>query len=218
LVVRQRLKGKVCILTGAATETGPVIARRLAAEGGVVVLAADRPESLQSLMDEIQTGGGEGLAVVTDVAVYNQVRNLVDRTLETFGRVDVMVNNGGFGASRALEDTTPQELDNQVDQGLKSAIYGCKAVVEVMAEHGGGHIVNVGTVASDAEVTTIHRAIRQALLEFSVALDEQVRADGVLVSVLCPPAPGTRHCDDADSVSGAWIPEDLMHSEDLAEL
>jgi len=91
----KRLEGKVVVITGASSGMGAAIARRFADEGCRVVVSARRADRLHALAYEITSRGGEALAVVADVVDYIQVRNLVTKAIEAFGRVDVMVNNAG---------------------------------------------------------------------------------------------------------------------------
>src|SRR5436309_4707479 len=87
------IEGKIVVITGASSGLGEATARLLSAQGASVVLGARRVDRLQSLADELKGSGGNALAVTTDVTDCDQVKKLVDAAVQTFGRIDVMINN-----------------------------------------------------------------------------------------------------------------------------
>lgn len=90
------IEGKVVVITGASSGLGEATARHLSAQGASVVLGARRIERLQSLADELNNLGGKAVAMQTDVTDPEQVQQLVDKAVETYGRVDVIINNAGW--------------------------------------------------------------------------------------------------------------------------
>src|SRR5437868_13678016 len=97
------IEGKVVVITGASSGLGEATARQLAAQGATVVLGARRIERIQSLADELTGNGGKALAVATDVTEREQVQRLVDAAVQTYGRIDVMINNAGLMPHSPLE-------------------------------------------------------------------------------------------------------------------
>src|SRR6185369_13755874 len=97
------IEGKVVVITGASSGLGEAAARHLSAEGATVVLGARRVDRIQSLAGELTGRGGKALAVATDVTDRGQVKRLVDAALESFGRIDVMINNAGLMPHSPLE-------------------------------------------------------------------------------------------------------------------
>ena len=215
-----KLDGRVSVITGASSGMGAAIARKFAAEGSKVVLAARRADRLQNLAEEICRRGGDALAVVADVTEYTQVRNLVDRTLETFGRLDIMVNNAGFARYRTFRDSGTRDIDDQIDVNVKGVMYGCKAAVEPLIDAGGGHIINIGSIVSVRAFASLaaYTGAKHAVLGFSRALYEEVRAYGIRVNVLCPAAVNTEFLDVAEFGETPWMPEEMIQPEDIAEM
>jgi NADP-dependent 3-hydroxy acid dehydrogenase YdfG len=90
------IEGKVVVITGASSGLGEATARLLSAQGATVVLGARRADRVQSIADELNGSGSKALAITTDVTHYDQVKTLVDAAVQTFGHVDVMINNDGL--------------------------------------------------------------------------------------------------------------------------
>lgn len=215
-----KLAGRVTVITGASSGMGAAIARRFAAEGSKVVLSARRADRLQALADEICSSDGDALAVVADVTDFTQVRNLVDRTLETFGRLDIMVNNAGFARFRSLRESRTRDIDEQIDVNVKGVMYGCKAAVPSLIDAGGGNIINIGSIVSVRAFASFaaYTGAKHAVLGFSKALYEEVREYGIRVNVLCPAAVNTEFLDVAGFGETPWRPEEMIQARDIAEM
>jgi len=96
------IEGKIVVITGASSGMGEATSRLLSAQAATVVLGARRADRIQSLADELNGSGGKALAITTDVTHYDQVKKLVDAAVQTFGHVDVMINNAGLMPSTPL--------------------------------------------------------------------------------------------------------------------
>jgi NADP-dependent 3-hydroxy acid dehydrogenase YdfG len=107
------------------------------------VLGARRADRLQSLADELTGRRGEALALATDVTDCNQVKRLVDTAVETYGRVDVMINNAGLMPQSLLASLRVDEWDRMIDVNLKGVLYGIAAALPHMQRQKSGHIINV---------------------------------------------------------------------------
>src|SRR5437588_5771983 len=141
------IAGKVVVLTGASSGLGEATARLLSAEGATVVLGARRADRLQSLADELSGRGAKALAVPTDVTDRDQVKRLVDAAVQTYGRIDVMINNAGLMQQSPLERLKVDEWDNMIDINIKGVLYGIAAALPHMQRQKAGHIINVSSVA-----------------------------------------------------------------------
>jgi NADP-dependent 3-hydroxy acid dehydrogenase YdfG len=141
------IEGKVVVITGASSGLGEATARHLSDQGARVVLGARRTDRIQSLADELTRKGGKALAVTTDVTHYDQVKRLVDAAVDTFGRVDVIINNAGLMPHSPLERLKIEDWDRTIDVNIKGVLYGVAAVLPHMKRQKGGHIINVSSVA-----------------------------------------------------------------------
>jgi NADP-dependent 3-hydroxy acid dehydrogenase YdfG len=138
--------GRVVVITGASSGIGEATARRLAAEGGRVVLGARRVDKLQGVADEIRSAGGEALAVATDVTRREQVKALVDAAVERFGRIDVLVNNAGIMPLSPLDADKVDEWERTIDVNIKGLLYAISAALPHFRAQGTGHMITVSSV------------------------------------------------------------------------
>ena len=137
----------VAIITGASSGIGEATARRFANEGYAVVLAARRRERLERLASEIERAGGRALPVPTDLSDGAQTSALVQAALRAFGRVDVLVNNAGYGPPYALEQLDREALRHVFDVNLLSGMQLISELTPVMREQGGGRVVNISSLS-----------------------------------------------------------------------
>jgi len=141
------VEGKVVVITGASSGLGEASARLLSANGASVVLGARRVNRLRSLADELAASGGKALSITTDVTHYDQVQRLVDAALQTYGHIDVMINNAGLMPSSPLECLKVEDWNRMIDVNIKGVLWGIAAVLPYMKQQNAGHIINVSSVA-----------------------------------------------------------------------
>ena len=142
---RFRVDGRAAIVTGAGRGIGAATARVLAEAGADVVLASRTAEQLEVVAKEISAVGRRAVVAPTDVNDNDSVASLVDRCLETFGRVDIIVNNAGGTMPRQMLDTSPGYLERAFHFNVTSAFVLSKAAVPHMLERGEGSIVNISS-------------------------------------------------------------------------
>jgi NADP-dependent 3-hydroxy acid dehydrogenase YdfG len=198
------IEKKVVVITGASSGLGEATARLLSAEGATVVLGARRVERIKSLADELSGRGGKALAVATDVTSREQVKKLVDAAVQTYGRVDVMINNAGLMQQSPLERLKVDEWDNMIDINIKGVLYGIAAVLPHMQRQKAGHIINVSSVAGH-KVTpagTVYSATKHAVRAISEGLRQEVKPYNIRTTVISPGAVATElpsHITDRDA-------------------
>ena len=185
------IKGRVVIVTGASSGIGEAAAREFGREGAKVVLAARRVERLQSLAQEINAmnTGAETLVVQADLSRLEDIQSMIAQTLERFGRIDVLVNNAGFGRLDWLENLDPvKDIQAQMDVNVLGVIQTTRQVLPVMMKQRAGSIVNMCSMAGLIGTPTysIYAATKHAVHGFSEALRREVRPWGIDVSLIYP--------------------------------
>ncbi|HJR81753.1 MAG TPA: SDR family oxidoreductase [Anaerolineales bacterium] len=185
------IKGKVVIVTGASSGIGEATARQFGKGGAKVVLAARRVERLEALAQEIQAmgTGAETLVVPADLSKLEDIKSLIDQTLERFGRIDVLVNNAGFGRLDWLENLDPvKDIKAQFDVNVLGVIQTTRQALPVMIKQRSGHIINMCSMAGlvATPTYTIYAACKHAVHGFSEALRREVKPWGIDVSMIYP--------------------------------
>lgn len=139
-----KLKNKSAIITGASKGIGKGIAVRYAQEGASVVLASRSVELLSAAAVEIRESGGTALAVALDVTSPASVEEVVRRTVDEYGKLDIMVNNAGISMARPSEELDPADWERALQTDLSGVFYGCRSAARQMIAQGtGGSIINI---------------------------------------------------------------------------
>ena len=198
--------GKVVVISGASSGLGEATARLLSSQGAVVVLAARRAERIQKLADEITAQGGKALAVTTDVTNAAQVKELADQAVETFGRIDVLLNNAGLMPHSPLERLKIADWDQMIDVNLKGVLYGIAAVLPHMKVQKSGHIINTSSVAAHKvrPGSAVYAATKAAVLIISEGLRQEVKPYNIRTTVI---SPGAVKTELANSITEADVAE-----------
>ena len=205
------LTGKVAIVTGSSRGIGKATALGLAREGAKVVVAArteeerpDLPGTILSTVAEIEALGGTALPVRCNLREEEEIYALVQRTVDAFGRVDVLVNNAGIGSYRPFLEATVKQWDLIMDIDLRAPFVCCKAVAPIMVGQGSGSIINVSSHAAtnifsstmaadpDADITVVgqaYGAAKAGLERFTWGLAAELGPHNIAVNVLKPLKP-----------------------------
>lgn len=209
------IEGKVVVITGASSGLGEATARLLSAQGASVVLGARRVNRLQSLADELTGRGGKALAIATDVTHYDQVKRLVDAAVQTYGRIDVMINNAGLMPHSPLERLKIDDWDRTIDVNIKGVLYGIAAALPYMKQQKAGHIINVSSVAGYKvrPPGTVYAATKHAVRALSEGLRQEVKPYHIRTTVISPGAVAT---DLPNSVTEPDIAENVRKSYEIA--
>jgi NADP-dependent 3-hydroxy acid dehydrogenase YdfG len=143
----KNIADKVVVITGASSGLGEATARHLASLGATLVLGARRKDRLDTLVTEITSAGGKAVAFTTDVTRVEDVNALIQGALDTYGRVDVLINNAGLMAIAPMSETKVEEWDRMIDINIKGLLYGVAAALPVFEKQQSGHIINIASVA-----------------------------------------------------------------------
>ena len=223
------LTGRVVIVTGASRGIGKGLAIGLARLGAKVVCAArtvdKHPDGLPGTIHEtvarIEEAGGRALAVRCDIGIAEDIRHLIDTTIDEYDHVDVLVNNAMAPTRAAFAESTVEQWDESMRVNVRSLYLFAQAVVPLMAQRGGGSIVNVSSHAAAHETSPympegylIYCVAKAALERFSTALAPEVRAQGVAVNALRPGAVRTEGTEEEFGPDFDWkgwqTPDDLV--------
>jgi short-subunit dehydrogenase len=217
--MEKTLKGRVAVVTGASSGIGEATARELAARGASVVLAARDTGSITALEQSISAARGRALAVGTDVSDRGSVEELLGRTIEAFGRVDVLVNNAGLGLSGRVAELRAEDLRYVFEVNTVGPLNCIQASLPWMGR--GARIINVSSVVGKRSVPKVggYCATKFALNALSDALRVEVADRGVTVTSVYPGTTRTSFRDNSrrtkDEKRG-WRPRGVT-AEKVAE-
>ena len=191
------IDGKVVVITGASSGLGEATARHLSSQGATVVLGARRADRIQALSAELTSSGAKSLALITDVTHADQVHRLVDAAVETFGRIDVMLNNAGLMPHSPLERLKIEDWDQMIDVNIKGVLYGIAAALPYMKDQKSGHFINVSSVAGHKIRAggVVYAATKHAVRVISEGLRMEVKPYNIRTTVISPGALDTELVD-----------------------
>jgi hypothetical protein len=218
------LDGQVALITGASSGIGEATAEALAGEGASVALAARREDELRSLADRIESEGGETLVVPTDVTDEEQVREMVEETVEEFGRLDVLVNNAGVMLLERVAEADTDDWRRMVEVNLLGLMNATHAALPHLRERETAHVVNVSSVAGReaGETSSGYNATKFGVNGFTEALRQEETQNGVRTTLVEPGAVDTElqeHIpdDEVQERIEQWVEEmDALTSDDIA--
>ncbi|GGD33536.1 oxidoreductase [Microbacterium faecale] len=192
-------KKKVILITGASSGIGAATARQLAQEGHTVVLGARRQERLDELVSEIESDGGTAAGVSLDVTARHSVQEAVTYAAETFGRLDVLINNAGIMPLSPLEQSHVDEWDSMIDVNIRGVLHGIAAAQPVMREQKSGHIVTLASTGAHEVLPTA--AVYCATKYAAWAISEGLRIESEPWLRVTTITPGVTESELADSIS-----------------
>ncbi|MCJ7736321.1 MAG: SDR family oxidoreductase, partial [Anaerolineae bacterium] len=187
-MTRESFRGRTVVVTGASSGIGKALALRLADEGAWLTLAARNAQRLEALAVECEQRGGKAIAIPTDVAVEPQCRTLIQRTKETYGHVDMLINNAGMAVVSKLEDLPDLHLFKQVmDVNFYGTVH-CTYYALPYLVATGGRIVNISSLGGvlGAPYNSSYVASKFAVNGFSDSLRMELKKSGVSVTTICP--------------------------------
>jgi short-subunit dehydrogenase len=195
--VRRDLHGRVAFITGASAGIGAACGRALAARGVRVVLAARRLDRLHRLSAEIEHRGGRALPLQVDVSHEDQVESAIRTSLETFGRLDIVVANAGIGFIGAVHETPGAVARRLVDVNLLGSFYTARTAVPILKSQGTGHLLFVSSIVGHRGIqyTGAYCATKAGQIGLAEALRAELAGSGVDVSVVLPVSTRTEFLD-----------------------
>jgi NAD(P)-dependent dehydrogenase (short-subunit alcohol dehydrogenase family) len=185
------LQDKIAIVTGASQGIGRAIAVALAQAGAHLVLAKyprGGEQEIQSVKAEIESLGRRAIIVPTDVSIKADLDNLMQKAVEEYGRIDILVNNASWTGTTLALEVTEEEYDKTMTASLKSVFFACQAAAKIMIPNGGGKIVNIGSNFGIVafEKRSVYAAAKAGVHHLSRALSLEWARQGVTVNVVAP--------------------------------
>ena len=209
------LEGKRAVVTGSTKGIGLAIAQSLVAEGAKVVISSRHQDDVQDTLENLNLSARDQVSgKVCDVREANQVRDLIQHCVQTFGGIDIQVNNAGTGIFRTVEEMSLQEWRDTLATNLDGVFYGCHFAIPEMKRNGGGFIINVGSLAGVNAFPqgAAYNASKFGLVGFSEALMQEVRYDDIRVANIMPGSVATEFSRTQDKSS--WE----LSASDVAEV
>ncbi|NMG20592.1 SDR family oxidoreductase [Brasilonema bromeliae] len=215
----QKLNGKVALITGASSGIGEATALAVAAQGAKVALAARRQDRLEKLVKQITDNGGQAFSIQTDVTDETQVTEMVQKTKTHFGSVDILVNNAGVMLVAAVEGADTSDWRRMIDINLLGLMYATHATLPLMKAQGGGHIVNISSVAGRVAIPdyAVYNATKFGVGAFSEALRKEVSKDKIRVTVIEPGGVATELANHITNLESKQKIEEILQSTTVLE-
>ena len=183
-----QLDGKVAAITGASAGIGAATAELFAAEGAKVALIARRHDRLVELASEIERNGGEALPIEADVTDHGKVEAIVAQIAGQWERLDILVNNAGVMLLGAVDGADVEEWRRMIDINLLGLLYCTREAIPVMRDSGGGHIVNLSSVAGrTAQLgSAVYNMTKWGVVGFSEALRQEALHSKIRITCVEP--------------------------------
>src|SRR6202048_3284614 len=197
-----KLTEKVALVTGGSRGIGAAIAKRLAEDGASVAITYAKDASAASaVVKAIEHNGGKAVAIQADAADVEAVKSAVEKTVATFGRLDVLVNNAGTAIPKTFEETTLEEMDRMIDINVRGTLTARQAALKHMKS--GGRIISIGSALGErVQVPGLvaYSATKGAIKIFTQGLSREVGSRGITVNNVQPGPIDT----DLNPAAGDW--------------
>ena len=220
----KQLEGKIALITGGSRGIGAAIAKRLAADGANVAITYTKgADAAESVVKEIEAAGGKAIAIQADATDADAIKAAVEKTVATFGRLDVLVNNAGTAIPKKFEETTLEELDRLIDINVRGTMVATHAALKHMKND--GRIIMIGSCVGERVMTpglVPYSATKGAVKMFTQGLSREVGSRGITVNNIQPGPIDT----DLNPAAGDWaVPQKAAtalgrygHVDDVAAL
>jgi len=200
--MNRQLEGKIALITGGSRGIGAAIAKRLAADGAKVAITYSKGvDAAAAVVKEIERDGGKAIAIQADATDAEAGKAAVEKTVATFGKLDVLVNNAGTAIPKTFEETTLEEMDRVIDINLRGTLAATQEALKHMKS--GGRIIMIGSCVGERALTpglVAYSATKGAVKMFTQGLSREVGSRGITVNNVQPGPIDT----DLNPASGDW--------------
>jgi short-subunit dehydrogenase len=211
---------RAAIVTGASRGIGLALAEVLAEEGYAVTMTARKPDTLEQAANALRARGAEVEHVAANLADEDAVQAVVARHRETFGRLDLLVNNAGVGIGAAVDEHRTKYVDMQLDINIRAIVLFYRECAELLraagAEHRNALVVNMASMAGKAPQPwlSVYSATKAAVVAYTTAMNKELNAAGVKSVAFCP---GFVDTDMSEFVKASIPAEEMLRTSDVAE-
>ncbi|MGP5647055.1 1,6-dihydroxycyclohexa-2,4-diene-1-carboxylate dehydrogenase [Psychrobacter celer] len=209
--MNKRFDNKVCIITGAAQGIGRGVALRLASEGGKIVMVDFSP-LVEEVLAKITANGGDATAIQVDLETYQGAKKAVEKALDTYGRIDVLVNNvGGAIWMKPFINFSEEEIQKEISRSLFPTLWSCHAVLSTMVEQQSGTIVNVSSIATRGINRIPYSTAKGGVNAMTASLAFEYANDGIRVNAVAtggteaPPRKIPRNTQPLTADEKSWM-------------
>ena len=213
-----KLAGKTALITGASAGIGWASAMALAGEGANLVITARRQERMAELESAVQAAGGNAVSLLGDAKEEDSARQAVDLAVQTFGSLDILINNVGIGNYKNLVETSAEDYDEMMDTNMRSTFLFTRYVVPVMIKQGSGTILMISSMAGIYGFggEAVYCATKFAQVGFAQALDKELRPHGIKVGAICPGGVRTEFALGKGRTEESVAASGMLDAEDVA--
>ena len=198
----KQLEGKIALITGGSRGIGAAIAKRLAADGADVAITYTKgADAAAAVVKEIERAGRKAIAIQADATEAGAVEAAVEKTVATFDRLDVLVNNAGTAVPKTFEETTLEEMDRMIDINVRGTLAATQAALKHMKS--GGRIIMIGSAVGERVLVpglVAYSATKGAVKMFTQGLSREVASRGITVNNVQPGPIDT----DLNPAAGDW--------------
>ena len=211
---------RVVAITGASAGIGRATALRLARDGAAIAVCARRKDRLDAIAAEIVAAGGQALPIVADVTSEDAMTMFVAKTVERFGRLDVMMCNAGFGIYGAIDEITPDQMRKLMDINYFGTYYAARAALPVFRRQKRGHVIVVSSIVGKRGVPYMgaYSATKFAQVGMAECLRSELYGTDIHVSVVCPISTATEFTEVMTRETGGDVSSSLGPGQSVEEV
>lgn len=184
----KNLSNKIAVVTGGSRGIGAAITRKLAAEGAHVIFTyQNSAEKAQALADDIKNNGGNAIAFAADSSNPSDLQNVIEKTVQQFGKIDILVNNAGIYVGKPFENYTAEDYQSTMDVNVRAVFLGSQEAVKYMPQ--GGRIISIGSNMAENSIgpqTTLYTMSKSALQGFTRGLARDLGPKKITVNLVQP--------------------------------
>ena len=214
-----QLQNKVAVITGASAGIGQACARLLMREGASLVLTARRKERLEQLVAEAKQHDSRAVYVTGDAREENTARHTVEQAVQSFGRIDILINNAGVGNYKNLVDSSADDYDEMMDSNMRSTFLFTRYTVPVMIKQRDGLILMISSMAGVYGFAgeAAYCATKFAQVGFAQGLDKELRPHGIKVGTINPGGVKTEFAIGKGRTEKGVEQSNMLEAEDVAQ-